>query len=121
MAIVELTGLSYPAVRLAIDLYERGGVAALKPAPRGRTLGGGRRLNAEQEDAIRRTICNKRPEQMKMDFALWTRGAVLPFIEQAYNAKLSIRAVGGTRKKIVDDVHGDQPGQGELDDHRRRF
>jgi transposase len=30
MAIVELTGLSYPAVRRAIDLYEAGGAAALR-------------------------------------------------------------------------------------------
>ncbi|MCS6764150.1 MAG: helix-turn-helix domain containing protein, partial [Candidatus Protistobacter heckmanni] len=31
MAIVELTGLSYPAARLAIDLYEEGSAATLKP------------------------------------------------------------------------------------------
>jgi Winged helix-turn helix len=31
MQIVELTGLSWPAVRIAIDLYETGGMAALKP------------------------------------------------------------------------------------------
>ena len=63
MAIVELTGLSYPAVRLAIDRYTEGGAAALKPAGRGRMPGEGRRLSGEQEEAIRRTICDKRPEQ----------------------------------------------------------
>ena len=52
------------------------------------------RLNAEQEEAIQRTICDKRPEQLKMEFALWTRGEVLLFIEQEYGVKLSIRAVG---------------------------
>lgn len=93
MAIVELTGLSYPAVRLAIDLYEEGGAAALKPSPRGRTPGDGRRLHADQEEAIRRTICDKRPEQLKMEFALWTRGAVMQFIEQEYGeARRDIRA-----------------------------
>jgi hypothetical protein len=30
MQIVELTGLSWPAVRTAIDLYEAGGAAALR-------------------------------------------------------------------------------------------
>lgn len=99
MAIVELTGLSYPAVRLAIDLYEEGGAAALKPPPRGRTPGDGRRLNADQEEAIRHTICDKRPEQLKMEFALWTRGAVMLFIEQEYGIKLSIRAVGDYLKR----------------------
>ena len=33
MQIVELTGLSWPAVRTAIDLYEAGGLAAIKPKP----------------------------------------------------------------------------------------
>ena len=94
MEIVELTGLSYPAVRLAIDLYEAGGAAALKPARRGRTKGQGRSLSAEQEESIRRTICDKRPEQLKMEFALWTRAAVMQLIEQQCGLKLSVRAVG---------------------------
>ena len=99
MAIVELTGLSYPAVRLAIDRYTEGGAAALKPAGRGRMPGEGRRLSGEQEEAIRRTICDKRPEQLKMEFALWTRGAVMLFIEEEYGVKLSIRAVGDYLKR----------------------
>ena len=32
MSIVELTGLSYPAVRRALDLYEKGGAEALRRA-----------------------------------------------------------------------------------------
>ena len=53
MVIVGMTGLSCPAVRLAIDLYEEGGYAAVKPAPRGRESGEGRTLTAEQERRIR--------------------------------------------------------------------
>lgn len=94
MRIVELTGLSYPAVRRAIDLFEAAGVSALKPSARGREKGQGRSLSAEQEQAIRRTICDKRPEQLKMEFALWTRGAVMQLIEQQCGIKLSVRAVG---------------------------
>ena len=94
MEIVELTGLSYPAVRRAIDLFKAAGASALKPAPRGREKGQGRSLNAEQEEAVRRTICDKRPEQLKMEFALWTRGAVMQLIEQQCGVKLSVRAVG---------------------------
>lgn len=94
MEIVELTGLSYPAVRRAIDLFEAAGASALKPAPRGREKGQGRSLNAEQEEAVRRTICDKRPEQLKMEFALWNRAAVMQLIEREYGIKLSIRGVG---------------------------
>jgi transposase len=82
MAIAGMTGLSYPAVRLAIDRYEEGGHAALKPTPRGRSSGDGRTLTADREAVIQRTICDKRPEQLKMEFALWSRAAVMQLIEQ---------------------------------------
>ncbi|CUA99143.1 IS630 family transposase [Thiomonas bhubaneswarensis] len=94
MQIVALTGLSYPTVRKAIDLFAAGGWAALKPAARGRSAGQGRLLKPEQEAFVRRTICDKRPEQLKMEFALWTRAAVMQFIEREFGVKLSIRATG---------------------------
>jgi transposase len=94
MQIAELTGLSYPTVRRAIDLYEAGGLAAISPAPRGKTLGNGRSLRPEQEEAIQRIICDKRPEQLKMDFALWNRAAVMQLIERECAVKLHVRSVG---------------------------
>ena len=99
MQIVELTGLSWPAVRAAIDLYEAGGMAALKPKERGREPGVGRRLTAAQEDHIRKLIIDKRPEQLKMEFALWTRAAVGELIEREYGIKLCVRAVGDYLKR----------------------
>jgi transposase len=77
MRIVELTGLSYPAVRSTIDRFNAGGLAALKPTPRGKKQGEGRSLTAAQEDKIRKLICDKRPERLKMDFVLWTRPDVV--------------------------------------------
>lgn len=94
MQIVEATGLSWPAVRAALDLYESGGYAALKPAVRGKKPGTGRSLTVEQEQAIRATICDKRPEQLKMDFALWSRAAVMQLIEREYGIQLHVRSVG---------------------------
>ena len=94
MQIVELTGLSWPAVRMAIDLYEEGGTAALEPKPRGKREGEGRSLTPSQEVRIRKLICDKRPEQLKLDFALWTRAAVMLLIERECSIKLSVRAVG---------------------------
>jgi DNA-binding transcriptional ArsR family regulator len=82
MQIVELTGLSWPAVRVAIDLYEEGGMAELKPKERGREPGYGRILTPDREAHIRQLIMDKRPEQLKMDFALWTRAAVGELIER---------------------------------------
>jgi len=99
MAIAAMTGLSYPAARWAIDLYEGGGYGALKPTPRGRESGQGRTLTAEQEAVIQRTICDKRPEQLKMEFALWSRAAVRQLIEQEFGVKLAVRTVGDYLKR----------------------
>lgn len=94
MKITELTGLSWGAVNTALKLYEEGGAAALKPKTRGRKSGTGRTLTEEQELRIQKLICEKRPEQLKMDFALWTRGAVKELIQRELGFELSIRAVG---------------------------
>lgn len=99
MAIIGMTGLSYPAVRLAIDLYEEGGYPALKPTLRGRVSGEGRLLTAEQEGLIRRMICDKRPEQLKLEFVLWNRAAVMQLIEQEFGVKLAVRTTGDYLKR----------------------
>ena len=99
MQIVDLTGLSWPAVRAALDLYDEGGMAALKPKSRGREQGGGRTLTPAQEDHIRKLIIDKRPEQLKLEFALWTRAAVGELIERECGVKLCVRAVGNYLKR----------------------
>lgn len=94
MKIVELVGLSWGGVNTALKLYRTGGGAALKPACRGRKIGSIRTLTPEQEKRIQKLICDKRPEQLKMDFALWTRGAVKQLMVQEFGLNLSIRCVG---------------------------
>ena len=76
MQIVELTGLSWTAVNTALRLHGAGASATLKPGIRGKKPGSGRSLSPEQEQNIAQTICDKRPEQLKMDFALWNRPEV---------------------------------------------
>jgi transposase len=39
MQLVQMTGLSYPAVRRVLDLFEQGGWAGIQPAGRGRAKG----------------------------------------------------------------------------------
>ena len=87
MQLVTMTGLSYPTVRTAIDLFEAGGWSAIRPAPRGRARGDGRVLSAAQEETIQRLISDKRPEQLKLDSSLWSRAAVGPLIEQEFGIK----------------------------------
>ena len=99
MKIAELTGLSWGCVNTALKLYLAGGSAALKPRIRGRKSGSCRTLSAEQEKRIQKLICDKRPEQMKMVFALWTRGAVKQLVKQEFGFELSIRGIGDYLKR----------------------
>ena len=94
MKIIELTGLSWGAVKTAKNLYEEGGLSALKPKTRGRKSGMGRTLDIEQEKRIQQLICEKRPEQLKMDFALWTRAAVKELIRCEFGLDFPIRTIG---------------------------
>jgi transposase len=87
-------GLSYTAVTKVIALYEDGGMVALFLRKRGRRGGEDRVLTAEQEAAIQRTICDKRPQQLKMEFALWSRAAVKELIERECKVTLHVRSVG---------------------------
>lgn len=87
-------GLSYSATCKVIDRFKAGGLAALVPRVRGRREGDKRVLTPAQEALIRRTICDKRPEQLKMDFALWSRAAVMQLIERECGISLQVRSVG---------------------------
>ncbi|PPU94079.1 hypothetical protein XpopCFBP1817_10100 [Xanthomonas populi] len=94
MQIVKLTGPSSPTVRRAIDGDASGGLAGIKPSRRDRAAGQGRALSPAQEASIQRIICDQRPEQVKMEFALWNRAAVTQLIEQECSMTLSVRGVG---------------------------
>lgn len=43
---------------------------------------------------MQKAICDKRPEQLKLDFALWTREAVLVFIRERFGIDLPVRTLG---------------------------
>lgn len=87
-------GLSHTAVSKVIARYEAEGLSSLAPRRRGRRAGEDRALSVEQEQAVCRLICDKRPEQLKMDFALWSRAAVMQLIERECGVTLHVRSVG---------------------------
>jgi transposase len=92
-------GLSYSAVRLIVNRYKNDGLKGISSGRRGRPKGSCRTLTAEQEEQIQRLICEKRPEQLKLDFALWTRAAVMLLIEREYGIRLPVRSVGEYLKR----------------------
>lgn len=92
--IMDTMGMAYNTVRHCIAVAETGGLAALKPKAVGRKNGQKRKLSQSQEELVQRLICDKRPDQFKMEFALWNRAAVGQLIEQECGVKLPTRSVG---------------------------
>ncbi len=97
--IAQVTELSGTAVKKIIRLCGRRWCSWLKPGRRGRRTGDKRSLSEEQELRLQRLICDKRPEQLKMDFALWNRGAIRQLIEQECGISMPIRTVGHYLKR----------------------
>ena len=75
-AIAADLGLSRTGVFDICKRYDEGGAKALEDKPCGRPVGVLRALSEEHERDIRRLVIDHTPDQLKMDFALWTRQAV---------------------------------------------
>lgn len=84
--ISETLGMGKGAIISATKRCKEGGWAAVDLKKRGRRTGTGRRLTAEQETEIQRIIRDKTPDQLKMPFALWTRGAIVDLIKAKFDS-----------------------------------
>jgi transposase len=99
MRIAELSGLSYPTVRNAIDRFEQGGEAAIKPANRGRKMGEGRIMSEADEEKIKELVQTHSPSELAINAKIWDRGAVLALIERECEITMSVRGVGNYLKR----------------------
>jgi transposase len=97
--IMAATGACYTSVYLIWRQYQAKGNKAIAVRPRGHKHGDGRHLTPEQELHIQKQIIDKHPDQLKLDFALWTRGAVRLLIKQECGFEMPIRTVGEYLKR----------------------
>ena len=97
--IAEQTGLSRTGVFNICSRHASAGPAALKDAVGGRKAGEKRLLTAPQENAMRKFIQDKTPDQLKLPYALWTRAAVAQLIEERIGVKLAVRTIGKYLKR----------------------
>ncbi len=107
---LRLSGMKLAAIATAVELtkgtiisamkaYNKGGWEAVPVGKGGRSVGEGRRLTGEQETLIRRLIVDKTPDQLKLGYALWSRGAVGELIALRCGVKLPVRTVGHYLKR----------------------
>ena len=97
--VAETLGVSTNAVSGWIKRYKAEGPAALNARKRGVRTGTMRHLSEKQENMIRKLIMDKAPDQLKLDYALWTRKAVRELIELKTGLEMPIRTVGEYLKR----------------------
>jgi len=90
--VASIFGVSRQAVNVWMQMYREGGKKALKAGKRGRPKGGS--LKPWQAANTARTVIDKKPDQLKLPFCLWTREAVAMLIEKRYGTRLSVWTVG---------------------------
>lgn len=94
-----VTALSYSGVNRIVNKFKSGGLKAISQKKPGRPIGSSRRLSVEQEKYIQKQIQDQRPEQIKMDFMLWSRPAVMELIVKRFAVSLPVRTVGEYLKR----------------------
>jgi transposase len=98
-------GASYAAIAAQIGLSQTGvfdicqrfaakGQKGLVSGKRGRKPDEQWLLDATQERAIKRLICRHMPDDLGLDFALWSREAVRALIRRQYGVRLAVRTTG---------------------------
>lgn len=97
--IAEQLGLSRTGVFNICSRHAAEGAAALKDKVGGRKFGEKRLLTAPQENAMRKFIQDKTPDQLKLPYALWTRAAVAQLIQERIGVKLAVRTIGKYLKR----------------------
>ena len=97
--ISEILDVSIRSVQLWVAKYKKCGLKGLKGKPRGNKEGAGRTLTKDQESRIKRLITDNYPDQLKLDYVLWTRKAVMELIETEYGISMPIRTVGEYLKR----------------------
>lgn len=98
-SIAEAIGVHYGVVCRWIRAWQRGGEDAIILGQRGRRAVEQRRLTPAQEDALKKLLCDKNPQQMKLPFALWNRKAIQDVIWQMWRVRIAVRTLGDYLKR----------------------
>lgn len=92
--VARLLGVSEPTVGRWCAAYREQGRSAFNTQSQGRPQGAGRSLQPDQEEEIRKLLCDTTPEDHEIPLAAWTRQAVAELIRQRCGVELTLQGVG---------------------------
>jgi len=97
--VAEILGVQAGTISAWWKNYQSSGKKGLVAKKRGVKSEDKKLLSKEHELAIQKMIVDKMPEQLKLDFALWTRKAVKELVEQQFGIVLAITTMGDYLRK----------------------
>ena len=97
--VARVMSLPERTIRRWVAQMKREGGTAIEPKRRGRKAGEAAALNARRMKRIESIVLGKMPDQLRLPFYLWTRGAVGALIEREYGIALSAASIGNYLKR----------------------
>jgi len=97
--ITEIVGVNRNTVSDWYKRWQVGGVKALKVKNPGKPKGSGCSLNQERQKKVQACLIYCTPDQLQLDFTLWTRAAVQVLIEDMFKIVMPIRTVSDYLKR----------------------
>lgn len=97
--IAELFGVNKNTVSNWWKSYEARGTKGFVSKKKGVKPEDKKLLSNDQELAVQKMIVDKMPEQLKLDFALWTRKAVKELVEREFGIVIAITTMGDYLRK----------------------
>lgn len=97
--VAEIIGVKAGTISEWWKLYKANGLKALRSKKKGVKSEDKKLLSASQEKSIQKMIVDKMPDQLKLEYALWTRKAVKELVEREFKVKLAINTMGDYLRK----------------------
>ena len=97
--IAQAFGVAPNTVTNWVKRYEQNGSKGLSDIARGVKSEDKKLLNLDQEEQVRQMITDTMPDQLKLDFALWTRKAVKELVEKEFSIELGLTTMGDYLRK----------------------
>jgi len=97
--VAALFGVRPTSISEWVKRHKADGASGLKANKRGVKAEDKKLLTKLQEEHIQKKIIDKMPDQLKLDFALWTRKAVKELVEREFGIALAINTMGDYLRK----------------------